>query len=166
MKGFQELYIAELQEARSFEAMLRDALPKLAEAASDKRLKTAFREHADATREHEESVEAIVRRLGADPKEHKDQSVQRLVRESSKMADLVEAGPVRDAALIASAQRIEHYEIAVYGTLKAYARTLGFEDDYEILSDILEQEKDTDELLSELAEGIINPTALERELER
>lgn len=161
MKGFQELYVAELQEARSFEQMLLEALPKLADAASDERLKTAFREHAAATREHENRLESILNGLNADPKQHKDQSMQRLVQESSKMAELVAAGPVRDAALIASAQRLEHYEIAVYGTLAAYAQNLGHDDAREILHDILEQEKDTDELLSELAQAIVNPTAAE-----
>jgi len=164
MEAFQELYVAELQEARSFESMLLETLPKLAAAASDERLATAFREHAEETREQLDSVEAILLKLGADPKEHKDQSMQRLVQESGKMADLVEAGPVRDAALIASAQRIEHYEIAVYGTLAAYAKHLGYAEENQILRGILEQEKDTDELLSELAEGVINPAAVEAEV--
>ena len=161
MEAFQELYIAELQEARSLEQILLEALPKLAEAASDGELKKAFGEHAEETREQLESVETILRALNVDPKEHTDQSMQRLVKESGKMAEMVEAGPVRDAALIASAQRIEHYEIAVYGTLAAYAKHLGFDDEHEVLLGILEQEKDTDEVLSDLAEGIINPAAVE-----
>ena len=164
METFQDLYIAELQEARSLERMLVEALPKLAEAASDEGLKTAFREHAEETREQLEDVEAILQKLNADPKEHKDHSMQRLVEESAKMIDLVEPGPVRDAALIASAQRIEHYEMAVYGTLAAYADQLGFDQEHQILRGILEQENDADELLSELAEGIINPTAAESEV--
>lgn len=164
MEAFQELYIAELQEARSLEGMLVEALPKLAEAASDEGLKAAFREHAEETREQLEDVEAILQKLNADPKEHKDQSMQRLVQECGKMVDLVEAGPVRDAALIGSAQRIEHYEMAVYGTLAAYAKQLGFDQEHQILRGILEQEKEADELLSELAEGIINPAAVEAEV--
>lgn len=164
MEAFQELYIAELQEAGSLERMLVDALPRLAEAASDDGLKRAFREHAEETREQLEDVEAILQKLNADPQEHKDQSMQRLVQESAKMVDLVEPGPVRDAALIASAQRIEHYEMAVYGTLAAYAKHLGYDQEHQILRGILEQEKDADELLSELAEGIINPAAVEAEV--
>jgi ferritin-like metal-binding protein YciE len=164
--GFRDLYVAELQEARSVEAMLVEALPKMAQAASDERLKTAFQEHLEATREQQSSVEAILQRLGADPSEHEDQSMRTLIDQAQKMAGLVEAGPFRDAALIASAQRIEHYEIAVYGTLATYAQFLGFEDDNQILGGILEEEKDTDDLLSDIAEGVVNPSAVEKEAGR
>lgn len=161
MEVFQDLYVAELQEARSLEGMLLEALPKLAESASEEGLKTAFREHAVETREQLESIEAILKELGADPKAHKEQSMQRLVEEAGKVPGLVKAGPVRDAALIASAQRIEHYEMAVYGTLAAYAKHLGLEAEHQILRAILEQEKNADEVLSDLAEGIVNPAAVE-----
>ena len=161
--GFQDLYVAELQEARSVEAILTEALPRMAEAASDEQLKKAFRDHLEDTRGHQRHVEAILKRLGADPREHEDQSMRTLVDQSEKMAGLVEAGPFRDAALIASAQRVEHYEIAVYGTLATYGQFLGFEDDHQILGGILEEEKDTDDLLSDIAEGVVNPSAVEKE---
>ena len=164
--GFRDLYVAELQEARSFEAILTEALPKMAEAASDERLKRAFRDHLVETREHQRRVEVILKQLEADPREHEDQSMRTLVSQAEKMAGLVEAGPFRDAALIASAQRIEHYEIAVYGTLATYAQFLGFEDDHQILGGILEEEKDTDDLLSDIAEGVVNPSAVEKEAGR
>lgn len=162
----QDLYIAELQEAQSFEALLTKALSKMAEAASEEQLQRAFRDHLEETREHQRSVEALIQRLDADPREHEDQSMQVLVDQSEKMAGLVEAGPLRDAALIASAQRIEHYEIAVYGTLATYAQLLGFENDHQILSGILGEEKDTDDLLSDIAVGMVNPASAEREAKR
>jgi ferritin-like metal-binding protein YciE len=86
-----------------------------------------------------------------------------LISQSEIMADLVEPGPVRDAALIASAQRIEHYEIAVYGTLSTYARLLGHEDEHQILTGILVEEKDADDLLSDIAIGMVNPAGIEKE---
>lgn len=164
--GFRDLYLAELEEAVSFERLQVEALGAISEKASDDRLKRAFREHRNATARHVESIEALLRKHQADPRAHEDQSVQRLVGESEKMASLVEAGPLRDAALIASLQRIEHYEIAVYGTLIAYATVLGFDDDRQILSGILEQEKDADDLLSDIAVGVINPAVVQMEAAR
>lgn len=161
--GFQDLYIAELQEARSFEAMLVQALANMADAATEQRLEQAFRGHLEETRVHQGSVEALIERQQSDPRVHKDSSMQVLLSEADKMAAIVESGPLRDAALIASAQRIEHYEIAVYGTLATYARILGLEEDHQILAGILDEEKDADDLLSDLAVGMVNPEALERE---
>jgi len=158
---FREMYTAELQEARSVEAQLSAALPKMAEAADSSELRQGFQMHLEETRGHQRDVDGILKRLGASPKEHEDQAMRALIGEAEKMIGMVEAGPLRDAALIASAQRIEHYEIAVYGTLATYAKCLGLEDDKQKLADILEEEKATDEKLSDLADGIINPAAVE-----
>jgi ferritin-like metal-binding protein YciE len=163
--GFRDLYLAELQEARSVEAILVEGLPKMQKAASDARLKQAFGDHLEATREHLQTVDAILKRLGA-TEEHRDQGFERMAQEAEKMAGMVDGGPLRDAALIASAQRIEHYEIAVYGTLATYARQLGLTEDSELLAEILEEEKDADELLSDIAEGVVNPSAVEAEAKR
>lgn len=164
--GFHELYIAELQEARSFEAMLTEALAKMADLASEEQLKRAFRQHLAETREHQRSVEALIENLQADSREHNDRSMEVLISQSEKMAGMVEAGPLRDAALIASAQRIEHYEIAVYGTLATYAQLLGLANDHQILSGILGEEKDADDLLSDIAIGMVNPAGVEKEAGR
>ena len=164
--GFHDLYIAELQEARSFEAMLTEALAKMAGAASEEQLKRAFSEHLEETREHQRNVEALLKNLQADPREHNDRSVEVLISQSERMAGMVEAGPLRDASLIASAQRIEHYEIAVYGTLATYARFLGLGNDHQILSGILGEEKDADDLLSDIAVGMVNPAGVEKEAGR
>ncbi|WP_161138841.1 ferritin-like domain-containing protein [Propylenella binzhouense] len=158
---FREMYVAELQEARSVEAMLAAALGKMAEAASDEELRKAFRTHREETVAHGAQVETILKRLKAGPLEHKDQAMQSIVREAEKMMGITEPGPLRDAALIASAQRVEHYEIALYGTLATYASSLGLEEDARQLGDILEDEKATDEELSDIAEGIVNPSAIE-----
>lgn len=164
--GFHELYVSELQEARSFEAMLVEALAKMEDLASEVQLKKAFREHLAATREHQRNVERLIERLKANPREHQDRSMEVLIEQTENMAGLVEPGPLRDAALIASGQRIEHYEIAVYGTLANYAKFLGREDDQQILAAILEDEKDTDDLLSDIAIGMVNPSSLQKEAGR
>ncbi|WP_342644134.1 ferritin-like domain-containing protein [Rhodoligotrophos ferricapiens] len=95
--------------------------------------------------------------------EHTDQGIEALTTETKKMASFTEGGALRDAGLIASAQRIEHYEIAVYGTLASYAKALGLKNDAQILNGILEEEKDTDLILSDIAEGNITPTIVEAE---
>ncbi|WP_137387767.1 ferritin-like domain-containing protein [Rhodoligotrophos defluvii] len=161
--SLKDMYIAELQEARSFESMLKGALGEMAERASDPNLQKAFRDHAAATREHQRMVEAVLGSHSADTTAHTDQGLEALTIETKKMAAMTAKGPLRDAAMIASAQRIEHYEIAVYGTLAAYAKALSLDSDREILSAILEEEKDTDLVLSDLAEGVITPTAVELE---
>ncbi|ESR23390.1 ferritin-like domain-containing protein [Lutibaculum baratangense] len=161
IKTFHELYVAELQEARSLEEMLTKALPKMADAAKSERLKTAFGQHLEETRGHLEQVEALLRGLNEEKAAHADQSMERLIQEADRMAGMVEAGAVRDAALIASAQRIEHYEIAVYGTLSSYADVLQRTEDREILAAILEEEEDCDDLLTDIAEGMVNPSAIE-----
>ena len=158
---FREMYQAELQEARSVETLLIEGLPKMAEAADNPELRQAFQTHLEETRGHQRSLDAILKKLGASPQEHEDQAMRALVNEAEKMIGMVEQGPLRDAALIASAQRIEHYEIAVYGTLATYAKCLGLDDQKQALADILEEEKSTDEKLSDLADGIINPSAVE-----
>jgi ferritin-like metal-binding protein YciE len=161
IEHFQDMYKTELQEARSLEAQLVDALPRLADAADNPDLRNAFRMHLEETKGHERSLDAILKSLGASPREHQDQAMQALLRETDKMIEMVEAGPVRDAALIASSQRIEHYEIAVYGTLATYAKTLGLDDQKQKLADILEEEKTADEKLSDIAYGIVNPAAVQ-----
>ena len=161
INDFREMYIAELQEAASVEEMLVGALPKMAEKAKHERLRQAIQSHLEETKEHKSKVEQILKRHGASAKEHKDQSMQALIGEAEKMAGMVGDGPLREAAMIASAQRIEHYEIALYGTLASYAETLGLDDEKEILASILEEEKEADEELSDIAFGVVNPEAVQ-----
>ena len=166
IEGFRELYLSELQEARSIEAQLVEALPKMAEAADDAELKQAFESHLEETRKQKETVEKLLEAHGVDVSEHEDQALQALIKESEKMMKAVKSPQVRDAALIASAQRVENYEIAVYGTLTAYAQCLGLDDEQKTLHAILEEEKAADAKLSDIAESLINPEALEESAAR
>ncbi len=159
VSNLKDMYVAELQEARSLEEQLVDALPKMADKATDPGLKEGMTEHLGETRSHLQRVEDILERHGANPREHTDQSMQRLIGESEKWAGMVDDTNLRDAGLIASAQRIEHYEIAAYGTLACWAKQLGLKDDLETLLSILEEEKAADGKLSELAKREVNPEA-------
>jgi ferritin-like metal-binding protein YciE len=157
--SFREMYVAELQELRSVEAQLTEALPKMAEAANHPELRQAIRSHLEETRSQRDRLDEVLRRHGAEPREHVDQAMGAIVREADKWAKMVQDADLRDAGLIASAQRVEHYEIAVYGTLATWAKQLGLDEDQRALHAILDEEKRADEKLTGLAKRIVNPDA-------
>lgn len=157
---FRQMYLTELQETRSLEEMLSDALPRIAGKAADAELKNGLEEHASQTRSQLERVRRMLERHGVAPREHKDQSMAAMVEEAEKWAGMIDEPNLRDAGLIASAQRIEHYEIAVYGTLAAWAKQLGLNEDLDELLSILEEEKAADERLTTLAKRQVNPHAV------
>jgi len=159
VENFRAMYKAELQEACSVEAQLVQALPKMAEVANSDRLKQALRMHLEETRGHQQRVEQLLRAHGAEARDHTDQSMQAMIREAEKWAGMVQEPALRDAGLIASAQRVEHYEIAIYGTLATWAKQLGLDEDVRTLHEILEQEKEADNKLTDLAKANVNPTA-------
>src|SRR5215207_9200535 len=156
---FRQMYVTELQELRSVEAQLVDALPKMAEVANHPELKQAIQSHLEETRSQRDRLDTVLRRHGAEAREHVDQSMQAIVREAEKWARMVQDPDLRDAGLIASAQRVEHYEIAVYGTLATWAQQLGLTEDHRVLRTILAEEKRTDAALTRLAEGGVNREA-------
>jgi len=156
---FRQMYVTELQELRSVEAQLADALPKMAEVANHPEFKQAIQSHLEETRAQRDRLDTVLRRHGAEAREHMDQSMQAIVREAEKWARMVQDPDLRDAGLIASAQRVEHYEIAVYGTLATWAKQLGLDEDERTLQAILDEEKRTDETLTRLAKQVINPDA-------
>jgi ferritin-like metal-binding protein YciE len=157
--NFREMFIAELQELRSVEAQLVEALPKMADMASHPELKQAIQTHLEETRWQQSQLDEILRRHGVDPREHVDQAMQAMLKEAEKWAGMVPDQDLRDAGLIASAQRVEHYEIAVYGSLATWAKQLELDEDLPALLDILEEVKRTDESLSRLAKRVVNPDA-------
>jgi ferritin-like metal-binding protein YciE len=157
--NFREMYTAELQELRSVEAQLVGALPKMADMASHPELKQAFQSHLEETRSQQSRLDEILRRHGAEPREHVDQAMQAMLQEGEKWAHMVQDQDLRDAGIIASAQRVEHYEIAVYGSLATWAKQLGLDEDLQALLAILEEEKRTDERLSTLPKRVVNPDA-------
>jgi ferritin-like metal-binding protein YciE len=131
----------------------------MASSANDPQLKKAFEAHLEETRQHRQALEDLLKGHGASSREHTDQSMQAMIQEAQKWAGIVQEPKFRDAGLIASAQRVEHYEIAVYGTLATWAKQLGLDEDLSKVLNILKQEKAADEKLTSLAKDAINPSA-------
>ncbi len=156
---FKDMYIAELQELFSVEAQLSEALLEMAEVASNKALKDALASHREETLVQQSRLEFVLEKHRARAQEHTDQAMQALVRESQKMLEMVEGNDLRDAAIIASAQKIEHYEIAAYGTAAALAGQLNLRNDQQMLHQSLDEEKKADALLTQLAKGEVNRAA-------
>jgi len=155
----KDLYIDEIKDLYSAERQLVKALPKMAKAAKDPQLQQAFRTHLKETAEHAARLEQICKDLGVSPRGKKCVGMEGLIEEGS---ELIKEGPdadVLDAGLISKAQHVEHYEIAGYGTVRTYARQLGFENHAELLQQTLDEEGRTDHLLTELAESGINVEA-------
>lgn len=156
---FKEMYIAELQELRSVEDQLMRALPGMADEAHHPALKEAFKKNLEETCAQRDRLDRILAREGVELREHEDESMWGMIHEAGRWAKMVGDEDLRDAALIASAQRVEHYEIAVYGTLATWSKGLGREDDLKDLLLSLQQEKRSDEVLSALAKQVVNPEA-------
>jgi ferritin-like metal-binding protein YciE len=153
-KGLQELYVDELKDLYNAENQLVKALPKMAKAASSEKLRAGFEEHLEQTKGHVSRLEQIFESLGESPKGKKCKGMEGLVEEGSEIIDEDLEDGVKDAGLIGAAQRVEHYEIAAYGTVKAFAETLGHSEDASLLGQTLEEEKKADEKLTELAKQI------------
>ena len=152
----KDLYVAELKDLYSAEKQLVKALPKMAKAANDPELQQAFRTHLKETTQHVERLEQICRELGVSPRGKKCVGMEGLIEEGSELIKEDPDPDVLDAGLINKAQHVEHYEMAGYGTVRTYARTLGFESQAELLQQTLDEEGRTDHLLTELAESGIN----------
>lgn len=153
MKNLEELYVDQLKDLYSAEKQLVQALPKMAKAANTPELRQAFNEHLEQTHEHVNRLEQIFSRLGSSPGRKKCKGMEGLIEEGQEAIKLEGDMRVKDAALIAAAQRVEHYEIAGYGTVRTFAEHLGFHEDRALLQQTLDEEGDTDKKLTSLAEG-------------
>jgi ferritin-like metal-binding protein YciE len=149
---FKELYIDELRDIYSAETQLVKALPKMAKAAESDELRSGFEEHLEQTKGHVSRLEQIFDALGEKPTGKKCEGMAGLIKEGGEAAQEDYEGDVKDSALIGAAQRVEHYEIAAYGTVRAMAEKLGEDDAVELLSQTLQEEKDTDVKLSNLSD--------------
>ncbi|HVG07643.1 MAG TPA: ferritin-like domain-containing protein [Thermoanaerobaculia bacterium] len=159
LESLKDLYLEQLKDLYSAETQLLDALPKMADGASAADLKQAFSEHFRQTQEHVRRLERIFQALGENPKGHTCEGMKGLVREGEQMLQMKGEPAVLDAGLIAAAQRVEHYEIAGYGTVRTYAELLGHDDQVALLERTLDEEEQTDELLTRLAESHVNEEA-------
>lgn len=159
LDNLQDLLIQQLQDLYSAEDQLISALPKMAEAAFGSQLKSAFETHLQETRRQKERLERAFQLLGHEATAEKCQAMAGLITEGSEIIHATGDAEVKDAALIAAAQRVEHYEIAGYGCARAFARQLHLHDVAELLQQTLAEESRTDQLLTEIAESSVNPVA-------
>lgn len=159
LKSLEDLFIHELKDLHSAETQLIKALPKMAKAASSEHLRQGFEEHLEQTKEHAVRLEKILDDLGQSHRGAKCKAMEGLVEEGKDMIDEKAPPEVKDAGLIAAAQRVEHYEIAGYGTACTFAQLLGHSDAETLLQKTLEEEKETDEKLTELARSEVNEAA-------
>jgi len=160
LESLKDLYVEQLRDLYSAETQLVDALPKMVEGATASDLKKGFNDHLRQTEEHVRRLERIFKDLGEDAKGETCEGMKGLIKEGSEMIKMKGENAARDAGLIAAAQRVEHYEIAAYGTVRTYAELLGHDDHVTLLEKTLNEEEETDERLTQLAESHINEEAL------
>jgi len=166
MENLRELFLEELADIYNAEKQLIKALPQMAKAASSPELKESFEAHLEETEDHISRLEEVFELFGREARGKKCEAMEGLVEEGKKVIKEGEEGPVLDAALIAGAQKVEHYEIASYGTLCTWAKLLEENEALDLLKENLEDEKATDEKLTEIAESAVNLEAAEAETEK
>lgn len=160
MKTLRDLLEHQIKDLYSAETQLIKALPKMMDAASDSKLREAFESHLEETNEHKQRLEEVCRELEISPIGEKCKAMEGLIEEAEHFLKEDTSEDVRDAGLIAEAQRVEHYEIAGYGTAVRYARELGLEKVAETLNETLDEEYGADEKLNDLAEDRLNKEAI------
>jgi ferritin-like metal-binding protein YciE len=151
LETLKDLYIHELKDLHSAERQLVKALPKMAKAAANKELAAGFQEHLEQTKGHAQRLEKILSGHKETPRGPKCKGMEGLVAEGAELIEEEADEEVKDAGLIAAAQRVEHYEMAGYGTARSYAELLGDKEDANLLQKTLEEEKATDQKLTKLA---------------
>ena len=154
-ENLHELFVDELKDIYDAEKQLTKALPKMAKAADSEELRAAFEEHLEITRMQVNRLEEVFKSLGIAARGKPCEGMKGLIEEGQEKMQELEQGPTLDAALIASAQKVEHYEIASYGTLATFAEIMGHQDAKDLLGQTLDEEKEADEKLTQVA-GEIN----------
>ena len=157
-ENLQELFVEELRDIYDAEKQLTKALPKLAKAAESSELRSAFEDHLEITKAHVGRLEEVFKLMGIAARGKTCEGMKGLIEEGQEAMEELD-GTVLDAALIASAQKVEHYEIALYGTLCSFAQQLGHQEAARLLHETLDEEKKTDQKLTQLAERGINRKA-------
>jgi ferritin-like metal-binding protein YciE len=166
LSSLDDLLVHELQDIYHAEGQILKALPRLAKAATSRELKRAFEEHRLQTEGQVERLAQVFKLLGLPAKGKKCEGMAGLLEEGKKVMAQDAEPAVLDAALIAAAQKVEHYEIAAYGCVCTYAEMLGYDQVLELLGHTLDEEETTDQRLTTLAEGLINPAAKKEGIER
>ena len=159
MKNLEELFEHQLQDLYSAEDQLTAALPKMAKKAKDAKLKKAFEDHLEETKEHKKRIEEVCKELDIDPKGETCKAMKGLIKEAEDFLDYVKDDDVLNTGMIAEAQRVEHYEISGYGTAVRYAKELGHTAIAKKLQKTLDEEYNADKTLNDLAEKRLNAKA-------
>jgi ferritin-like metal-binding protein YciE len=160
--SLQDLFVNQLEDLYDAEQRLTKALPKMADAANSPQLKQAFQSHLVETQGHVSRLETVFAQLGVEPKRETCDAMKGLITEGEEMINSTGDAAVKDAALIAAAQRVEHYEIAAYGTVRTFARRLGLERAASTLQQTLQEEEAADKKLTTIAESSVNVQAAGR----
>jgi len=160
LQSLEDLFLHELKDIYSAEKQILKALPKMAKAAANPELRAGFQQHLEETKEHVNRLDQIFEKLGKTPRGTKCKGMEGLLVEGAEMMEEEGEPEVIDAGLIASAQRVEHYEIAAYGCAKTYARILRDKDSEQLLNQTLQEEGATDKKLTKLAVSSINLQAV------
>jgi len=159
-KNLKDMFVDLLQDAYSAETQLVEALPKMAGAAKSADLKAGFQQHLTETKNQVKRLEQVGKMLNADLDENTCEAMEGLVEEGEEIIGMDADRDAKDAGLIASAQKVEHYEIATYGTLCSWAKQLGMQDAANILGQSLDEEKAADQKLTRIAEAMVNQKAM------
>jgi ferritin-like metal-binding protein YciE len=160
LESLEQLYISELRDLFSAENQLLKALPKMAKAASSGELKEGFEKHLEQTKGHVERLKQIFQQLDESPKGKTCQAMKGLIEEGSEILKEDGEDSVLDAGIIVAAQKVEHYEIASYGSARTFANLLNQDEAARLLQSTLDEESETNETLNRLAETTVNPEAL------
>jgi ferritin-like metal-binding protein YciE len=161
----EDLFLDTLRDLYDAEKQITKALPKMSKAATSEDLKAAFEEHLQVTRKQVERLERIFSELEEKPSGKKCAAMEGLIEEGEELVEEGEPSAVLDAGLIGAAQKVEHYEMAGYGTARTFANILGHDEAAQLLQQTLDEEKETDLKLTELAESVVNEEAVEQEIE-
>jgi len=163
LQSLNDLFVEQLEDLHSAEKQLVEALPKMASASSHEELRDAFEKHLADTREHVKRLDKILSKLGETPSSKKCKGMEGLIKEGEEVLKMQGDPSVIDAALIAAAQRVEHYEISGYGTARTLAGHLDLGDARDILDETLDEESKADELLTKIATGGMFKTGVNQE---
>ena len=153
LNSIDDVFIEQIDDLLSAEQQLVEALPKMAQSASDDKLRSAFEEHLGETRDHVSRLEEIFGQIGRTPPGETCKAMKGLIAEGQEVIQATGAPAAKDAALIAAAQRVEHYEIAGYGTAKTLAGELGYSEAKDLLDQTLDEESSADKLMTKIATG-------------
>jgi ferritin-like metal-binding protein YciE len=158
-EDMNDLLLEQVEDLYDAENRISSALPKMADAASSPELQAAFRDHLVETKGHIDRLERVFSLLGKKPERETCDAMKGLISEGEDMIEAKGDDHVRDAALIAAAQRVEHYEMAGYGSARNFAKRLGKDDVAALLQETLNEEGEADEKLTRIAESTVNPSA-------